>query len=332
VRQKILYIFLPAAFLVLAWAELRFGSVWIPWNRFREAFTGEGSEVYRMIIWDYRFPKMWTAILAGAGLSLAGLLLQTLFRNPIVGPYVLGISSGAGLGIALAMAGALAVFMTRLPVSLTFAAAVAGSTAVLALDIWLYRRIPRPESLLVAGIMAGAFAGAVLGILLIYMPAARLQKYFFWTAGNLGNVPPLELAVMASAVLTAFGWSAGRIKYLNQMLLGDEYAEASGVHLHRLRLEIIILTGMVTGIVTAVTGPLAFTGLMVPHLARLLLRTWQHQYLLPAVFLLGASFMMAVDLVSQLPGAPGTLPVNSITALVGAPWVVWLLLKNNREV
>jgi len=194
----------------------------------------------------------------------------------------------------------------------------------------LFKRLRRPEILLVAGLMIGAFSGALLSILVFYMPAAQLQKYTFWTTGNLGNTTTAQWLTMAVAVTAAYILAARQIKYLNLKLLGDGYLQAAGASPRRLHLFIILVSGIVTGIITAVTGPLAFTGLIVPHLARLIFRTQMHQYLIPAVFLTGGIFMLAVDLISQLPGKPGVLPVNSITALIGAPLVIHLLLKTGR--
>jgi len=317
--------------VTIAFADIRWGSVAMDSNTFWQSLLHPHAEnIYTSILYNYRLPKMFTAFLAGSGLALAGLLLQTLFRNPIVGPYVLGISSGAGLAVALLLGlGAMAAWISGNVYAVSIAA-ITGSWIVLLINILLFKKLRRPEVLLVAGLMVGAFSGAVLGILAVRMPAAQLQKYFFWTTGNLGNVRPVELSIMAGSVILAYALSLRQIKYLNLMLLGDAYLQAAGYPPRRLHLFIISIAGFITGIITAVTGPLAFTGLIVPHIGRLYFKSYSHQYLLPAVFLIGGAFMIGVDWISQLPGQNGILPVNSITALIGAPLVIHLLIKNAR--
>jgi len=317
--------------LFLALADLRWGSVYMSWKEFFYVSLRPHEEsLGHVILWEYRIPKMLTAIFAGSGLALAGLLLQSLFRNPIVGPYVLGISSGAGLAVALLLAlGAPAGLSEGNPYAVSVAA-MAGAVAVLAFDLLLFKKLKKPEILLIAGLMVGAFSGAALSILAFGMPAASLQRYFFWTTGNLGNLSITELILLGSGVALAYMAAATRIKYLNLMLMGDEYLQAAGVNPSRLHAGIILLTGLLTGLITAFTGPLAFTGLIVPHLSRLILGSRSHQHLIPGVLITGAAFMLAVDLLSRLPGRPDVLPVNSITALIGAPLVIHLLIKNTR--
>jgi len=324
-RTKRILVWLGAGLAAAAFLNLRLGSVWIPPDAFWDALRGD-DPVYGPIVYGYRLPKLMMALLTGSGLALAGLLLQTMFRNPIAGPYVLGISSGAGLGVALLMVAG-AGLGWHLPWSVEFWGAVAGSAAVLGIDRLLYRKIPRPEGLLIAGMMIGALAGAVLQILMLWMPDPVLRKYFLWTAGRLGNIPAAERIAVAMAVFAAYAWALYRIKDLNQLLLGEGYAKAAGIDVRRLRLEIMWVTGGLAGVLTAAAGPVAFVGLIVPHLTRLMTGSWLHQTVIPGAALTGALFMTVADLVSQLPGHPGTLPLNSITALVGAPWVIHLLWR-----
>ncbi len=326
-----LFLGLVLVLILVSLINLRTGSVWIPWHDFTRVISGQLSDSgYHTIVWQYRMPKLLVAAMAGAGLGLAGLLLQTMFRNPIVGPYVLGISSGSGLAVALVMMSGLAYFSGIHSAYILSLAAIAGSFLVLAFNLFLFEQLRKTEILLIAGLMIGAFSGAVLSILSVYAPAEQLQRYFFWTMGNLTVSRPVFLWILGLGVPLLFIISASKIKYLNLLLLGDDYVRASGVRLDRLRWFIILISGILTGLITAVTGPLAFVGLIIPHITRMIFRTQMLQYLIPGVFLTGATFMIAADVISQLPGRAGVLPVNSITALLGAPLVIHLLLRNSR--
>jgi iron complex transport system permease protein len=325
------YFVLLAILIIVAMLNLRLGSVWISWDDFRMILSGrEANTSLYTIVWEYRFPKLLVAAAAGSGLGLAGLLMQTMFRNPIVGPYVLGLSSGSGLAVALLIMTGIAVFPKLNSAYAISAAAIGGSSAVLLLNLALYKKVKRTEVLLIAGLMIGAFSGAVLSILSVFAPAEKLQRYFFWTMGNLTVTQPLYLWMIGIGVGTIYFLAFTKVKYLNLLLLGDDYVVSSGVNLKRLHLFVIILTGILTGLITAVTGPLAFTGLIIPHITRMIFRTEMLQYLIPGVFLTGSGFMILTDIVAQLPGSTMVLPVNSITALLGAPLVVHLLLRNLR--
>ncbi len=326
------YTVLILMLILISGLNLRIGSVWIPWDMFLRILSGdEVSASLHAIVWQYRFPKLIVAFAAGSGLGLAGLLMQTMFRNPIVGPYVLGLSSGSGLAVALVIMLGLSVLPGLQSVYGISMAAVAGSVAVLSFNLFLFRFLRRTEVLLIAGLMIGAFSGAILSILSVYVPAEKLQRYFFWTMGNLSVAQPVFLWILGLGIPLFFLLTAGRIKYLNLLLLGDDYVRSAGVDLNRLHLFIILISGIITGLITAVTGPLAFVGLIIPHITRMVFKTQLLQYLIPGVFLIGGIFMVATDLAAQLPGHTGILPVNSITALIGAPLVVHLLIRNLKQ-
>jgi len=324
-------LFFTALFLLTAGlflADLRWGSVSLSWDQWRAVWSGEygPGDVSYEIIWHYRLPKALTALWTGAALGLAGLLMQTLFRNPITGPYVLGISSGAGLAVAVWLLGAGWLMGSQGAWTMTLAAA-AGAMAVLFFDLWLYRRTGDTVTLLVAGLMIGTFSGAVLSLLTYWAPAKQLQKYVFWTLGNLGNVPRQGILLMMAVTLLAYIWSWRNRIPLDGHLLGEAYVASAGYSLRYIHRMIILAAGLLTGVVTAFVGPVAFVGLMVPHLVYLGSRSRLHRYTIPAVFLAGAALMLAADLIAQLPGSEGVLPINSITSLIGAPMVIWLLLK-----
>jgi iron complex transport system permease protein len=327
-RNKALWIFLILLLVSVVFLNLRAGSVWIPWQDFREVITTpSGNTAFHTIVWEYRFPKLLMAIFTGAGLGLAGLFMQTLFRNPVAGPYILGLSGGSGLAVALLVMGSfILAFPAGHPFALSIASAI-GSLGVLATDIFLFRRLKQPYILLIAGLMIGAFSGALLSLLTYFTPAQGLQKYMFWTMGNLGNTGLTAVYLTAFTVIAAYILSLFKIKYFDLMLLGDDYVKASGVNLYRLRMFLLLVPGIVTGIITAFTGPIAFAGLIIPHLGRIIFKTELHRILIPAVALLGSTFMLSVDTAAQLPGSSYTLPLNAITALIGAPSVVYLLLK-----
>ncbi len=330
-NTKAKFIFLAIVFLLSVFLNLRMGSVWIENQTFWQILTRnlQGSTEY-LLLWQYRLPKLLVAIGVGAGLGLAGLLMQTLFRNPIVGPYVLGLSGGSGLAVALLMLGGSWLGWHMDSPGWIVLAAGLGSIIVLWIDIMLFKILKSTASLLIAGLMIGAFSGALLSVLVYFSQAEQLQHYTFWTMGRLGNTTSGERFIFLFIVVSGYLTAIFLIRYLNQLLVGESYARSMGISLEKISLYIIILTGILTGAVTAIAGPVAFVGLVVPHLARMFFNTQMHRILLPAVFLMGSILMIWTDMISQLPGSDWILPVNSITALIGAPLVIRLLIKGIR--
>ncbi|SHG23693.1 iron ABC transporter permease [Flagellimonas flava] len=312
------------------------GSVSIPFGTILAALFGTEMELdsWNYILWNYRVPKAFTAVLVGGGLSLSGLLMQTLFRNPLAGPFVLGISSGASLGAALLLMGfsLLSGFTTISifnDVSVAIAAS-AGSFLVLLVVMVVANRIKDTMALLIIGLMFGSITSAIVSVMAYFTSAENLQRFIFWSFGSVGNLSSQQVALLAAIVGLGFILSVGSIKQLNAFLLGENYAQSLGVSLKKSRLVIILGTGLLAGGITAFAGPIAFVGLAVPHLTRQIFDTMEHKILIPAVFLYGAILMLLCDTIAQLPNSANVLPINAITSLVGAPVVIWLLVRKRK--
>jgi len=311
------------------------GSVSIPITEiFKSLFSNIDNESWQYIITNYRLPKAFTAILVGSGLGISGLLMQTLFRNPLAGPFVLGISSGASLGVAIIILGAsfLGTAFTGLLVSKwsVVIAASLGSFLVLLAVLTVSSKVKDTMAILIIGLMFGSITSAVVSVLSYFSSAEKLQQYIFWGFGSLGNLSWHELLIFF--IIYAFGFllSILSIKALNSLLLGENYAKSLGLNIKQNRLIIIIATSLLAGTITAFTGPIAFIGLAIPHITRQIFPTSDHKILLPAVFLFGAIVMLICDSIAQLPTSDYTLPINAITSLIGAPVVIWLLVRKRK--
>lgn len=286
------------------------------------------------ILFEYRLPKAITAILTGAALSLSGLLMQTLFRNPLAGPFVLGISSGASLGVALFifssvfLGGVIGKILVG-PEGIAIAAGIGSFTVLLAV-IAVASRIRDTMAILIIGLMFGSITSAVVSVLSFFGDMEQLQQYIFWSFGSLGNLSWKELFLFTGMVMVGFLLSILALKSLNSLLLGENYARSMGVNVKKARYIIITATSLLAGSVTAFAGPIAFVGLAIPHLTRQLINTPNHKVLMPGVVLLGAIIMLLCDTIAQLPASDYTLPINAITSLIGAPVVIWLLVKKKR--
>lgn len=330
------FIILILVLVIAFFINLSIGSVSIPLEEIVSVFLGNGAskETWRYILMDYRLPKAITAMLAGGGLAISGLLMQTLFRNPLAGPFVLGLSSGASLGVAVLILGASAFggfFGTLLlsQWSLVVAAGL-GSFLVLLAVLAVTFRIKDTMAILIIGLMFGSVTTAVVSVLSYFSNAEQLQQYIFWSFGSLGNqswegVLILSLCFLAGLLLSLFS-----SKSLNSLLLGENYAKSMGLHIKRTTFIIILSTSILAGGITAFVGPIAFVGLAVPHLVRQFFKTANHLILLPAVLVCGSLLMLICDTVAQLPFSAFTLPINAITSLVGAPVVIWLLVRKRK--
>jgi iron complex transport system permease protein len=323
------YILLMTILIFTVLVNLLLGSVIIPKGELLKliSFQDFQNSAYHQIIFDYRLPKTIVGGLVGAGLGVSGLLMQSIFRNPIVGPYVLGLSSGAGLGVAMLILGSSIIgvsFVSSFSISL---AAVLGSILTLLLIMSFYLRIKNMVSLLIVGLMIGIFSGAIISVLSYFTQAESLQKYVFWSMGNLGNLSWTEVLILFAVVVFSVAAVIFLIKPMNALLLGENYALSMGVQIKKVNFSVILLTGLLVGSITAFVGPIAFVGLAVPHLARMFFKTQLLQILFPAVVLIGAILMLICDTIAQLPGTVLTLPINSVTALLGAPLVVYMILK-----
>lgn len=317
--------------------NISLGSVKIPLDSILSIFMGgeSQSEAWRYIIFEFRIPKAITAILVGVGLSISGLQMQTLFRNPLAGPFVLGISSGASLGVAiLVMAGvSLSSFLgfnVVMGSGLQVIAATLGAAFVLLMVMLVSIRIKDSMTLLIVGLMFGSATGALVSVLQFFSNKDQLQEYLLWTFGSLGGLSWNEISIFIPVVLTGITLSYLFMKPLNALLLGERYAQSMGVSLEKSRFWIIISTSILAGSITAFCGPIAFIGVAVPHLTRLLFDTADHKILIPAVALSGAILMLVCDIIAQVPFSDSTLPINVITSLIGAPVVIWVILRGKN--
>ncbi len=332
---KIPFLVLILILIICFFVNISLGSVSIPLKSIFNSLLGSANnESWQYIIQDYRLPKAFTAILVGSGLGISGLLMQTLFRNPLAGPFVLGISSGASLGVALVILGSgffggafAALLISKWSVVI---AASLGSFLVLLAVLIVSSKVRDTMAILIIGLMFGSITAAVVSVLSYFSSAEQLQQYIFWGFGSLGNLSWNELFIFF--VIYCFGiiLSIASIKGLNTLLLGENYAKSLGLNIKQSRLIIIIATSLLAGTITAFAGPIAFIGLAIPHMTRQIFNTSNHKILLPAVFLFGAIVMLICDSIAQLPTSDYTLPINAITSLIGAPVVVWLLVRKRK--
>ena len=327
-RTTILFILLTAAAMVMFLCDIVVGSVNIPFSDVCRALLGSVDATTRAIVIDIRLIKAAMALLAGVALSLSGLQMQTLFRNPLAGPYVLGVSSGASFGVALFLLGAplLGISSPVLSAVGTTGAAWIGAAAVLMLVIVLARRIKDIMVILILGMMLSSALGALVEILQFLSNEAALKSFVVWTMGSLGEVTLTQLAFICPIILLGVVIALFTIKPLNILLLGESYATTSGINLTRVRGMVFLSTTLLAGTVTAFCGPIGFVGLAVPHLARMLFRSADHRILLPASAVIGSMMMLAGDILSKLM----LLPINTITALMGIPVVVYIVFRNRN--
>lgn len=333
-----LFFALSLALIVLFVLNLSMGAVEIPFSKITWRLLGEstGNASWDYIILNYRLPKAFTAILAGIGLSVSGLLMQTLFRNPLAGPDVLGLSSGSGLGVAVVIMGA-----TWLPLSIsqiaispfgTIVASCIGSFLVLITVLFISQKLRNTMAILIIGLMFGSFASAIVAVLTFYSSAEQLQRYTFWALGNLSNLSWESLVILLFSVLIGLTISVRCIKPLNALLLGENYAKSMGLNFKKSRFLIIVATSILAGCITAFVGPIAFVGLAVPHLSKLIFRTSDHGVLLTATIFIGAITLLLCDSFSHVPGTDFMLPINAVTSILGAPIVIWLLIRNFKTI
>lgn len=319
-------------------ANISLGSVYIPIKDVFNSLLGTviDNESWQTIIHEIRLPKAVTAVIVGSGLGISGLLMQTLFRNPLAGPFVLGITSGASLGVAIVILGSgvfgglLSTFLLS-KWSLVIAASL-GSFLVLLSVLIVSIKVRDTMAILIIGLMFASITAAVVSVLSYFGSAEQLQQYIFWGFGSLGYLSWNEVFVLSIIYCLGIVLSVVSIKGLNTLLLGENYAKSLGLNIKQTRLVIIISTSLLAGTITAFAGPIAFIGLAIPHITRQVFNTSNHKILLPAVFLIGAIVMLICDSIAQLPNSDYSLPINAITSLVGAPIVIWLLVRKRKMV
>ncbi|TLX70835.1 iron ABC transporter permease [Labilibacter sediminis] len=337
-RKKLAYMVLTIVLLLVFLANISLGSVYIPFSEIIKWMVGIEleNEIWRNILLKSRLPQAITALLAGAGLAAGGLQMQTLFRNPLAGPSILGISSGAGLGVAIVVLlfgaiGGKAISHLGMFASLTIVmAAFIGSVFVLLMVLFLARKLKNNAMLLIVGIMVGYASSAIVGLLQFISSKDDIQAFVIWGLGSFNNVSWDKLSIFVPLVLVGLAGSLFLIKPLNVLLLGENYAANLGLNIKRSRLSILVVTGLLTATVTAFCGPIAFLGLAVPHLSKGVFKTADHSVLVPAVIIFGAVLALVCNVIARLPGFDGALPINSITSLIGAPIVVSVILKRRR--
>ena len=328
-----------ASIFLFFFLNLVLGSVSIPLRAVWNILWGTGNEsvIWQNIIWKSRVPQALTALVAGAGLSVSGLQMQTVFRNPLAGPSVLGISSGASMGVAFVvlLSGSLGgVALSKLgfmgEIALTIAA-IAGSLSIMALIVFVSQKVRGNVTLLIIGVIIGYIANAVIGVLKFFSVEEDIRAYVIWGLGSFARVSGDQMTLFICIMVVLLPLSFLLVKTLNLLLLGDAYARNLGLNIKRARLLVITCSGVLVAIVTAYCGPIIFLGLAVPHLCRGMFRTSDHRILMPASLLAGASLALVCNLIARMPGFEGALPVNSVTALVGAPVVMSVLFNRRRN-
>ena len=332
----ILFPVMACLILFLFMLDILTGPVPIPLKEILHVlFAGDTSNpVWRTIVSDFRIPKALTAVLAGAALSVSGLQMQTVFRNPLAGPYVLGISSGASLGVAIVVMGFYPLFVqgsiNPLSVWVQIVAAWIGAAAVMVLIMAVSLRVRDIMTILILGVLFGSAATALVNILQYFSHQSQLKAFMVWSMGSLGSVTKEQLAILAVTVIAGLLLAIFSGKMLNVLLLGESYAKSMGLNLLFSRVVIFISTSILTGSITAFCGPIGFIGIAVPHLTRMIFKSSDHRLLIPAVILAGGIVMLLSDILSQIPGSDTVLPINSVTALIGIPIVIWIVFRNMK--
>ena len=326
-RNTILFTLLTALCAVLFVVDIAVGSVAIPFAEVVQSLCGGGNDEIRSIVIDIRLVRAVVALLAGVALSVSGLQMQVLFRNPLAGPYVLGVSAGASLGVALFVLGAplLGVALSPALQSIgTAGAAWIGSAVVLVAVVALSRRIKDIMVMLILGIMLSSGVGALVEIMQYLSSEASLKSYIVWTMGSLGDVTSTQLAMLAPVVVVGLAMAVATIKPMNMLLAGERYAASMGLNIKRTRALVLTATTLLAGTITAFCGPIGFVGIAVPHIARMLFRSADHRTLLPATILSGVVMMLVGDIVAKC----FALPINTVTALMGIPIVIYIVTRN----
>jgi iron complex transport system permease protein len=333
-KRRFIFSGLLLLIIILLILDIFLGSVSIKASEVIRAIFTHTNSNFETIILKFRLPKAITALTVGVALSLSGLQMQTIFRNPMAGPYVLGISSGASLGVAFVILGFSANITTDslngLGNWILVAASWAGAGAVMMLIMVISSRVKDIMTVLILGIMLASGISAVVTIMQYFSNETMLKAYVIWTMGSLGNLTSSQLNVLLISVSVGVIMSLFSSKMLNALLLGENYAGSIGLNVRFARAIIFICTSILAGSVTAFCGPIGFIGIAVPHITRILFKTSDHKVLVPGTILLGGAVMLISDIISQLPGSENVLPVNAVTSLIGIPVVIWVILRNRK--
>ncbi|MEN8825463.1 MAG: iron ABC transporter permease [Wenyingzhuangia sp.] len=332
-KHQSVFIGLLVILILAAILNLYSGSIAIPLKDIWNIITSDPtrSENYEYILTEYRLPKTITSIVIGFGLGISGLIIQTFFRNPLTGPFVLGISSGASLGVALLiMGGSLFGSIHHLYSLSTPIAASLGSFIVLSIVMITARNIRNTMSILIIGLMFGSFTTAIISVLSYFSSANELQQYIYWSLGSLSNLCWTDVSLLTGIVTISSIGLLPIIKSLDALLLGENYARSMGISIKKTQTIVFLITSLLTGSITAFVGPIAFIGLAIPHITRLIFKTSTHKILIPAVGIIGAIVMLICDSLTHISVGSKTLPINAITSIFGAPIVIWLLVAKSK--
>lgn len=324
--MKSKFAILSAAVLLLFLADIALGSVNFSVS---EIFAAVPDSIAGRIIADYRLPKAITAIAVGVALSLSGVMMQTVFRNPLAGPYVLGVSAGASLGVALFLLGAPVIGVaSNIGVAMS---AWLGAAVILLVVLFVSVRLKDIMAVLILGMMLSSAAAAGVDVLQYFSSESALKGFVIWSMGSLGGVSVEQLTILLVAVVVGAAVALGSIKKLDMLLLGENYARSMGLNMTATRIVIFAATSILAGSVTAFCGPIAFVGIAVPHAARMIFRSASHRVLLPSSMLMGAAVMLACDIIAGVPGSQIVLPINTVTALFGIPIVILVVVKSRKS-
>ena len=332
-RALLIYIGIAVSILLLFGLNLTTGSVQIPFTDVLDILCGRfaGKESWQYIILENRLPQALTALLCGASLSVCGLMLQTAFRNPLAGPDVFGISSGAGLGVALVMlllGGTVSTSLFTVSGFLAIlTAAFLGAITITALILFLSTLVRNSVLLLIVGIMVGYVSSSAVSLLNFFASEEGVKSYMVWGMGNFGGVSMSHIPLFSLLCIVGITAALLLVKPLNILLLGPQYAESLGISTRRLRNLLLLIVGLLTAITTAFCGPISFIGLAIPHIARLIFRTDNHQILLPGTILTGAAIALLCNFICFLPGEMGIIPLNAVTPLIGAPVIIYVIIQ-----
>ncbi len=320
--------------VIAAVLNLVIGSVRIPVTDVLEIVSGNfsGKASWEYIVLEYRLPKLVIACIVGAALSIAGMMMQTLFQNPMAEPYILGVSSGASLGVAICILGK-SLFSLTLQNYLTgnltiILFALAGSVLVMFIILGVSQRIKQIATLLIVGLMFSSFTSAFVNVLAYFSTAEELKKFTFWNLGSLGNISWQQIYYIVPILCAALAGSFLLNKSLNTLLMGEGYAKSMGLNIKKTKFLIILVTCMLVAVCTAFVGPIAFIGLAVPHITRIIYKTTNHFHLFTGNIIIGALILITCDIICQLPGKQFVLPINAVTSILGAPLVIYLILRN----
>ena len=329
-----LYVILAVSVILLFALNLFIGSVQIPFTDILTILFGhfEGKESWQFIVLENRLPQSLTALLCGASLSVCGLMLQTAFRNPLAGPDVFGISSGAGLGVAIVMlflGGTLSTSLFTISgVIAIITAAFVGAISVTALILFISSMVRNSILLLIVGIMIGYLASSAVSLLNFFASEEGVKSYLVWGMGNFGGVSLSHIPIFSLLCVIGIVCSFLMIKPLNILLLGPQYAESLGVRIRQVRNTLLVIVGLLTAVTTAFCGPISFIGLAIPHITRLIFRTENHYIVLPGAVMVGAAIALFCNLLCYLPGELGVLPLNAVTPLIGAPVIIYVIIRD----